>query len=108
MNTNFRATPDPAEPLGPGTPGEAPVTEQVAGAAHETVDRVAEKAARAEGAVRETAAAGERQVRMKSAEAQATTERAIDHMRQYARENPLAAAGIAFAAGLVVSRIVGR
>lgn len=109
MNGDPRTTPDPAEPLKGGVrTGDAPATEHVAGAAHETVDRVAERMARAEGAVREKAAAGEQQVRMKSAEARETTERAVDHLRQYAQENPLAAASIAFAAGLVVSRMLSR
>lgn len=108
MNADPRATPEPAEPLKAGATGEAPATEQVAGAAHQTVDRVAERVARAEGTVREKAAAGERQVRMKSAEARVTTERAVDQLRQYAQENPLAAAGIAFAAGMVVSRMLSR
>lgn len=105
MNADPRATPEPPKA---GVTGEAPATEQAAGAAHQTVDRVAERVARAEGTVREKAAAGERQVRMKSAEARATTERAVDHLRQYAQENPLAAAGIAFAAGMVVSRMLSR
>lgn len=108
MNADPQATPEPAEPLKAGVTGEAPATEQVAGAAHQTVDRVAERVARAEGTVREKAAAGERQVRMKSAEARATTERTVDQLRQYAQENPLAAAGIAFAAGMVVSRMLSR
>lgn len=86
----------------------APVTEHAAEAAHETVDRVADTVARAEGQVREKAAAGEERLRMKSAEARASTERLADQVRQYARENPLAAAGIAFAAGLVVSRMLSR
>jgi ElaB/YqjD/DUF883 family membrane-anchored ribosome-binding protein len=109
MNVDPGGTPESAEPLkGNARIGDAPATERVAGAAHETVDRVAEKMARAEGTVREKTAAGEQQVRMKSAEARATTERAVDHLRQYAQENPLAAAGIAFAAGMVISRMLSR
>jgi ElaB/YqjD/DUF883 family membrane-anchored ribosome-binding protein len=85
-----------------------PATDTVADAAHSAVDRAADSAAKAEERIREKAAAGERQLREKSAEARASTEWAIDHMRQYTQENPLAAAAIAFAAGLVVSRILSR
>ena len=97
--------PDPVE--GPQRT-DAPTTEHAAEAAHEAVDRVADTVARAEGRVREKAAAGEQHLRMKSAEARASTERIVDQVRQYAQENPLAAAGIAFAAGLVVSRMLSR
>jgi ElaB/YqjD/DUF883 family membrane-anchored ribosome-binding protein len=85
-----------------------PTTDTVADAAHSAVERAADSVAKAEERIREKAAASERQLREKSAEARVTTERAIDHMRQYTQENPLAAAAIAFAAGLVVSRILSR
>jgi ElaB/YqjD/DUF883 family membrane-anchored ribosome-binding protein len=86
----------------------SPTTEHIADAAHGAVDRVADNAAKAEERLREKAAAGERQLREKTAEAKLTTERAVDHVRQYTQDNPLAAAAIAFAAGLVVSRILSR
>jgi len=93
-------------------PGKArtgtPTTDTVADAAHSAVERAADSVAKAEERIREKAAASERQLREKSAEARASTERAIDHMRQYTQENPLAAAAIAFAAGLVVSRILSK
>lgn len=111
---DIRMTGDPYGTVGPepdpvkGTPRDAPVTEHAAEAAHEAVDRVADRVARAEGRVRDKAAAGEQHLRMKGAEARASTERIVDQVRQYAQENPLAAAGIAFAAGLVVSRMLSR
>ena len=86
----------------------APVTDNVADAAHDAVERAADTAAKAEERIREKAASGERRLREKSAEARMTTERAVDQVRQYTQENPLAAAAIAFAAGLVVSRILSR
>jgi ElaB/YqjD/DUF883 family membrane-anchored ribosome-binding protein len=87
---------------------DATLTEQAAATARTTVDRVAEKAAKAEEQIREVAAAGEERLREKGAEARIATERAMDHVRQYAQDNPLAAAGIAFAAGLVLSRLLSR
>lgn len=93
-------------------PGKArtatPTTDTVADAAHGAVERAADSVGKAEERIREKAAAGERQLREKSAEARASSERAIDQMRQYTQDNPLAAAAIAFAAGLVVSRILSR
>lgn len=101
---------DPTKASNSSEPGRTgtPTTDTVADAAHGAVDRAAEGAAKAEERIRERAAASERQLREKSAEARASTERAIDHMRQYTQDNPLAAAAIAFAAGLVVSRILSK
>lgn len=107
MNADPEGTSGRPDPL-KGSSADAPTTEHIADTAHETVDRVADRVAQAEGRVRERAAAGEQQLRMKSAEARANTERAVDQVRQYAQENPLAAAGMAFAAGLLVSRMLSR
>lgn len=86
----------------------APLTHRATDAAHETIDRISGNAAKAEKRVRGAVADGEEQLREKKAEATVTTEKAIEQVREYARENPLMAAGIAFASGLLVSRIVGR
>lgn len=86
----------------------AKATEQAASAAHGAVDRAAESAARAEERLREAAAAGEQRLREKGAEARLTAERALEHVRQYTRDNPFAAAGIAFAAGMILSRLMRR
>lgn len=107
--------PDPTRDGGPGEPAsrrkrtvEPRATEQVASAAHGAVDRAAETAARAEERLREAAAAGEQQLREKGEEVRVTAERALDHVRQYTRDNPFAAAGIAFAAGMILSRLMSR
>lgn len=86
----------------------APLTHRATDAAHETIDRISGNAAKAEKRVRGAVAEGEEQLRDKSAEARVNTDKAIEQVRNYARENPLMAAGIAFASGLLVSRIVGR
>jgi ElaB/YqjD/DUF883 family membrane-anchored ribosome-binding protein len=85
-----------------------PTTDTVTDAAHGAVERAADSVGKAEERIREKAASSERQLRESSAEARASTERAIDHLRQYTQDNPLTAAAIAFAAGLVVSRILSR
>lgn len=87
---------------------DARTTEHAADAAHSAVDRVAGGAAKAEERIREVAATSGERLKEKGAEARISTERAMDHVRQYTKDNPLAAAGIAFAAGLVLSRLVGR
>ncbi|HEX7082062.1 MAG TPA: hypothetical protein VF329_13720 [Gammaproteobacteria bacterium] len=87
---------------------EPKATGQAASMAHEAVDRAADSAAKAEERLREAALAGEERLREKGAEARMTAERALDHMRQYTRDNPFAAAGIAFAAGMILSRLLRR
>ncbi len=87
---------------------EPRTTEQAASAAHEAIDLAAEAAARAEERLREAAITGEQRLREKSAEARHTAERTLEQVRQYTRNNPFAAAGIAFAAGIIVSRLLSR
>ncbi len=87
---------------------EPKATEQAASLAHEAVDRVAETAAKAEERIREAALASEERLREKGEEARVTADRLLDHMRQYTRDNPFAAAGIAFAAGMILSRLLRR
>ena len=62
----------------------------------------------AEERLREAAAAGEQRLRETGEEARVVAERAMDHVREYTKENPLAAAGIAFAAGVILSRLFSR
>lgn len=93
---------------GPGQETEQRVTDSVARAAHEAVDRVAGTAGRAEERVRRMASDSEEQLREKSAEARESTEQVLEQFRQYTRDNPLTAAGIAFVAGICVSRLLSR
>ncbi|MEQ9563653.1 MAG: DUF883 domain-containing protein [Woeseiaceae bacterium] len=86
----------------------APLTSRATDAAHENIDRVSGSAAKVEKRVRGAIAEGEEQLKSKSDEARANTEKAISQVREYAKQNPLTAAGIAFASGLLVSRIIGR
>ncbi|HZD51846.1 MAG TPA: hypothetical protein VE175_02260 [Woeseiaceae bacterium] len=87
---------------------EPRAAEQAAKVAHGAVDRATETAARAEERVREATAAGEQRLREKGEEARVIADRALDHMREYTKENPFAAAGIAFAAGVLLSRLMSR
>ena len=85
---------DPAAP--PGAAGAAQGAEAAAGRSS-TEERL-----------REAAAAGEQRLRETGEEARVVAERAMDHVREYTKENPLAAAGIAFAAGVILSRLLSR
>ena len=88
------ADPDRAAP--PGTGGASQGAHDTAGPGS-TEERL-----------REAAAAGEQRLRETGEEARVVAERAMDHVREYTKENPLAAAGIAFAAGVILSRLLSR
>lgn len=92
----------------PGQESKQRVTENVARAAHDAVDRAAGPAGRAEERVRRMASEGEERLRERSSEARETTEQALEQFRRYTRENPLASAGIAFVAGVCLSRLLSR
>jgi len=72
-------------------------TELVSSAAHESVDRAAGAAASAAASLEER---GEEWV--------AVTDEWTASTREYVREHPLSALGIAFAAGYLLSRLTGR
>jgi ElaB/YqjD/DUF883 family membrane-anchored ribosome-binding protein len=75
----------------------APVVERVAAGAHDAVDKAA-------GA----AAAAARMVEKKSEVLKAAQERYLEGCRERVRDNPLAAVGIALAAGIALSFLFSR
>ncbi len=86
-------------------------TDRLASLAQETLDRVTPKANRAEHEVRSAAArAAERAKHMqeRAAEAVEAAQDNVRTLRSYAGSNPLITAGIAFAAGALVSALVRR
>jgi len=78
----------------------ASTTEKAAAAAHDTVDRVAE---RAERSVREGVDAAEERMRESAERMQAQGADALARFRDFVDEHPVAALGIAFGAGVIVS-----
>ena len=88
------------------SPSASPVTSKASAALHKTVDTLAEKAAGTEEKLRTTAT--------HSAESIAAQQQQIQDkwqnskVRNYATENPLATAGIAFAAGVLLSSLLRR
>ncbi len=83
-----------------------PMTDKLQSSLHESLDTIAEKAASAEESLRNSASA--------SAENMAERRRAAKEkwlgssVRNYAVENPVAAAGITFAAGMLVASLLKK
>ncbi|WP_213996621.1 DUF883 family protein [Arsukibacterium sp.] len=86
----------------------SPVTERASEAAHHAVDAMAEKAASAEDTLRKTAASSKATIDQKQEELKMQMQSSYERSKQFAHENPLAAAGIAFAAGMLVSALLRR
>jgi ElaB/YqjD/DUF883 family membrane-anchored ribosome-binding protein len=83
-------------------------TDQLASRMHETVDRVADTARTAEKHIRARAAELGDQARETEERALEVLEANLQKARTYVEENPLLSAGIAFAAGVVLSGLLTR
>lgn len=86
----------------------APTTEQAVGAAHEALDSAAERLGPMEDKLRKESAKSKETLKVKSQEAKDELEDALGKVEEFARERPLAAAGIAFAAGVLASALLRR
>lgn len=86
----------------------SPVTEKASEAAHHAVDAMAVKAAAAEDTLRKTAASSQETLAHKQEEIKQQLQSGYSKSREFAAQNPLAAAGIAFAAGILVSTLLRR
>jgi ElaB/YqjD/DUF883 family membrane-anchored ribosome-binding protein len=76
--------------------------------AHDTIDRVADVANEAEREVRGAAARTARQAKEAGEQAMEAADEHISKLRGYVEENPLLAAGIAFAAGMLVVSLMSK
>lgn len=83
-------------------------TERMTAAAHEAMDRVTRAADRAEREVRRAAARAARRAKTTRKRAVRRANTTVDNVRTYIEDNPLAATGIAFAAGLVLAGLLRR
>ena len=83
-------------------------TDRLASMAHETIDRATPKANRAEHEVRGAAARAVDGAKVLQEQAVHAAEETGSKLRSYIGSNPLATAGIAFAAGVLVSALVRR
>jgi len=83
-------------------------TDRFAARAHETVDTIAERAQRAERDVRQTAERTAEQARQLRDEYADVAEQSLRRATSYVESNPLAFAGIAFIAGVLVATLMRR
>ena len=86
----------------------ASATDRLASMAHDTLDRVAPKANRAEREVRDAAARTTEGAKHLQEQAVEAAEQGLRQARSYIASNPLTTAGIAFAAGVLLSALIRR
>ncbi len=87
---------------------DAPLTEKATSAAHVAVDALSTKAATAESSVRKGASSSAEALSEKQLIAREKLSECTAKTRAFASENPLATAGIAFAAGMLITSLFRR
>jgi ElaB/YqjD/DUF883 family membrane-anchored ribosome-binding protein len=83
-------------------------TDRIASMAHETIDRATPKVNRAEHEVRGAAARAADGAKVLQEQAVHAAEENVRKVRSYIESNPLTTAGIAFAAGVLLSALIRR
>jgi ElaB/YqjD/DUF883 family membrane-anchored ribosome-binding protein len=91
-----------------GPTRDAPVTDRAAERAHETIDSAAARAATVERRIRDEAAGARETLQERKTAAAAQVDDSLARVESFIRERPMTAAGIAFAAGVLVSRLLRR
>jgi ElaB/YqjD/DUF883 family membrane-anchored ribosome-binding protein len=86
----------------------SPITDRASQAAHHAVDNMAEKASAAEDSLRKTAASSRESIAHKQDEIKHQLQSSYSKTRELAAQNPLATAGIAFAAGILITALLRR
>lgn len=86
----------------------APTTDKLRESSHEIVDNVADRAEGVEETVRAKSAQAKEQLNEKKEAASEQVEHSVARVETFIKERPLAAAGIAFAAGVFASRMMRR
>lgn len=84
---------------------EAPTTEKARVRAHDAVDSTADRAENVERKIREEAAQAQVKLAEKKESAAEQFEDSISRLESFIRKRPMTAAGIAFAAGILASRL---
>jgi ElaB/YqjD/DUF883 family membrane-anchored ribosome-binding protein len=93
----------------PTAPGNSsPATDHLASMAHESIDRVKPKASRIETELRDAAAKTADDVRHTEEQVLDAAKTGLESAQAYIEKNPLMSAGIAFAAGALLSMLVRR
>lgn len=86
----------------------SPVTTKASEAAHHAVDAMAVKAAVAEDTLRKTAASSQETLAHKQEEIKQQLQSTYSKANEFAAQNPIATAGIAFVAGMLVTALLRR
>jgi ElaB/YqjD/DUF883 family membrane-anchored ribosome-binding protein len=93
-----------------GTAAEsgAPLTEKTILAAHEAINHLSARLAKAESSMRHMASDSTESFSEKQEEIKVKVRGSLETAREFTRENPVMAAGIAFAAGAVLASLLRR
>jgi ElaB/YqjD/DUF883 family membrane-anchored ribosome-binding protein len=90
------------------TDDNAPATHKVASAAHDAIDSAAKKAEPVEQQLRDQASKAGEQMEATQAAAVKQVEDSMQKIEKFVRERPVAATGLAFAAGALATIILRR
>jgi ElaB/YqjD/DUF883 family membrane-anchored ribosome-binding protein len=88
--------------------GEHHATDHLAAKAHDTIDRVADTAGRAEQNVRASAARAKEKTLESEERAMEMADETVRRTQSYIQQNPMVSAGLALAAGFLLSSILRR
>jgi len=91
-----------------GAENAHPMADQVAARAHDVVDRAAETAREVEARARDVAATSKEKLEVKQAQAKQQVDATVNRIATFIREEPVAAAGLAFAAGIFAAALLRR
>lgn len=86
--------------------GEAPTTEKARDRAHQAVDGAADRATGVERRIREEAADAQEKFHQTKEAATQQVEDSLTRVESFIKSRPMTAAGIAFAAGILASRLM--
>lgn len=87
---------------------ESDTTDQVAGKAHEAVNRAAQTAGKAEEYAREHASHADERVREVANQGRQRADDVLDRVNGYVRDKPLMSIGMAFVAGVLYTTLTRR
>lgn len=83
----------------------APLTERTVAAAHRSIDALAKHVYRSEQSLREAAASSADKYSQQQEQIRSQFNSTLEKSRTYMREHPFAAAGMAFAAGIILTAL---
>ncbi|TYK65730.1 DUF883 domain-containing protein [Colwellia echini] len=107
MTTSAKTTTSKAKTTKENAPiSNTPISDNVTETLHQSVDTLGEHAANAETRIRETASHSSETIADKQIQLKEYWDQS--NVGKYAKENPLATAGIAFAAGMLLSSFLRK